>query len=213
MKPLTVFPPTLTWHTFSLLGINLWEEHGGLTWIQIPSSAFTWGMILSGSVHVLRALEQWTSMGQGSWSTSHRALRSLQALGSCLFHVPNSFYIRHCIRVCVFVISCFNKLSCGRRCWLFFVSSMVHSTALCPSIGVLPISIELSWSGVMWLRCEIWEALVFNGASGPLFILVFPSSHFLASIFTSFILRKRQAHFKELTSKSPWPRITLHWSL
>lgn len=58
MKALMVFSPALTWHTFSLLGTNLWEEHGGLTWVQIPPSVFTWGMILSGSVYVLRALEQ-----------------------------------------------------------------------------------------------------------------------------------------------------------
>lgn len=118
-------------------------------------------------------------MRQCSWSTSHRALRSLQALVSCLFHVPNSFYIHCCIRVCVFVISGFNKLSCGRRCCLFFVSPIVPSTVLCTSIGVLPISIELSWSGVMWLRGEIWGLLCSKGPSSP-----FSSSYFRLSLFS-----------------------------
>lgn len=56
-------------HVFSLLRTALWEEHGGLTWIQIPIHVFPSGMILGGSADVLRALKPLTSTRQDSWST------------------------------------------------------------------------------------------------------------------------------------------------
>lgn len=87
--------------------------------------------------------------------------------------------------------------------------------SLCPQLSLaqcsvhmfinrgLAISIESSWSGVMWLRDETWELLCSKGPSSPFHPVSLSSPHLLASIFTSFILRQRQAHFKELTSKPP----------
>lgn len=72
-KPFMVFPQSQAGMLFLSFGTTLWEEHGGLTWIQISTREFPWVMISGGSVHVLTALKHPNSMRQHSRSASHRA--------------------------------------------------------------------------------------------------------------------------------------------